>query len=146
DDNISISGYVLTFNYTIAVEDKPVLITVTDAGGLSSSQTVFITSAAPVPAIITNDPPILKTIGSRKINVGNKLSFTISASDPDGDVLEFSTSNMPEGASFNPVTRTFSWTPTSGQAGVYKNVHFEVSDGTLTDWENIVIRVQKYKK
>ena len=145
DDNISVSGFVLTFNYTIAVEDKPVLITVTDAGGLSSSQTVFVTAAAPVPRIITNDPPILETIGRKKIYVGKTLSFTISASDTDGDILTFSASNMPVGASFNPDTQTFSWTPTSDQAGVYKNVHFEVSDGKLTDWENIMIRVQSIK-
>ena len=145
DDNISVSGFVLTFNYTVAVEDKPVLITVTDAGGLSSSQTVFVTAVAPdnIPPDITNNPPILDEIGRKKIKAGKTLSFTISADDPDGDALTFSASNLPEGASFYRDTQTFLWTPTFKQVGVYRNVHFEVSDGNLTDWENIMIQVKK---
>ena len=50
-------------------------------------------------------------------------------------------SNLSSGATFNPSTRVFSWTPTSGQAGVYSGVHFEVSDGYLTDSEDITITV-----
>ena len=145
DDNIGVSGFVLTFNYTVAVEDKPVLITVTDAGGLSGSQTVFVTAMAldNIQSTITNNPPILENIGRRKIDAGKTLSLTISAADPDGDALTFSASNLPEGASFNPDTQTFFWTPTFEQAGVYRNVHFEISDGDLTDWENIIIQVKK---
>jgi hypothetical protein len=48
DDNISVSGSVLTFNYTVIVEDKPILITITDTGGLSDSQTIFVTSDEPI--------------------------------------------------------------------------------------------------
>jgi hypothetical protein len=55
--------------------------------------------------------------------------------------LTYSASNLPQGASFTPATRTFSWTPTNDQAGVYPNVRFQVSDGSLTDSENITITV-----
>jgi hypothetical protein len=73
------------------------------------------------------------------------LTFTISAIDPDGDTLTYSASNLPAGASFNPSPHTFSWTPTYSQAGSYPNVHFQVSDGSLTASEDITITVvQQY--
>jgi hypothetical protein len=68
------------------------------------------------------------------------LTFTIAATDADGDQLVYSASNLPDGASFDPDTRTFSWTPRYDQAGVY-SVRFEVSDGSLTDSEDITITV-----
>jgi hypothetical protein len=90
-----------------------------------------------------NLPPVLSLIGPKTINEGDLLQFTITASDPDipAQTLTYSASNLPPGATFNPTTHTFSWTPTSGQAGVYPSVHFEVSDGHLTDSEDITITV-----
>jgi hypothetical protein len=73
--------------------------------------------------------------------VGEPLLFTLSATDPDGDGLIYSASNLPPGATFDPQTRTFSWTPGYDQAGVYPDIHFEVSDGELTDSEDITITV-----
>jgi hypothetical protein len=89
----------------------------------------------------TNYPPVLSAIGNKSVNVEQTLQFTISAADPDGDPLTYSASNLPSGATFTPSTRTFSWTPTSSQAGTYSNVRFTVSDGTLTDYEDITITV-----
>jgi hypothetical protein len=90
-----------------------------------------------------NLPPVLSPIGPKTVSVGNLLQFTVTASDPDLPVqtLTFSASNLPPGATFNPTTRVFSWTPTSGQDGVYSGVHFAVTDGTLADSEDITITV-----
>jgi hypothetical protein len=90
-----------------------------------------------------NQPPVLSPIGPKTVSVGNLLQFTVTASDSDmpTQTLTYSASNLPPGATFNPTTRVFSWTPTSGQAGVYPSVHFEVSDGYLTDSEDITITV-----
>jgi hypothetical protein len=90
---------------------------------------------------VTNRPPVLNPIGNRTVNEGEPLQFTISATDPDGGTLTYSASNLPSGASFNAGSRTFSWTPGTGQAGTYSNVRFEVTDGSLTDSENITITV-----
>jgi len=92
-----------------------------------------------------NQPPVLNPIGSKTVSVGNLLQFTVTASDPDlpAQTLIFSASNLPPGATFNPSTRIFSWTPTSGQAGVYSGVHFAVTDGVLTDSEDITITVSR---
>ncbi len=90
--------------------------------------------------VIINQSPLLNLIGDKSVNEGELLIFTLSATDPDGDPLVYSASNLPEGASFDPNTQTFSWTPRYDQAGVY-TVHFEVSDGELTDSEDITITV-----
>ncbi len=82
---------------------------------------------------------VYTTIG-KSVNEREPLDFTLSAIDPDGDPLVYSASNLPQGASFDPNTQTFSWTPRYDQAGVY-TVHFEVSDGELTDSEDITITV-----
>jgi hypothetical protein len=78
--------------------------------------------------------------GTIKTPIGEHLTFTITATDSDNDSLIYSATNLPEGASFDPDTRTFSWTPRYDQAGVY-SVHFEVSDGQLTDSEDVTITV-----
>jgi hypothetical protein len=69
------------------------------------------------------------------------LSFTVSGSDPDEDELTFSADNLPDGATFDPLTQQFSWTPTLGQAGSYPGVTFGVSDSLLSDSEQILITV-----
>jgi hypothetical protein len=86
-----------------------------------------------------NRVPVLQPVGDKSVDEGNLLQFAISASDPDGDPLTYSASNLPEGADF--AGQTFSWTPDYHQAGIYQHVHFEVSDGELTDSEDITIAV-----
>jgi hypothetical protein len=90
-------------------------------------------------SIIINSPPVLSTIGNKKVYKGHTLTFTLVSTDPDGNNLTYSASNLPAGATFNPVTATFQWKPT--QSGIYQNVHFEVSDGLAADFENITITV-----
>ena len=101
----------------------------------TDSATVYITITS------VNDPPVINPIGNKTINEGQSLTFTISATDPDGDTLTYSASNLPNGASFNPTTGQFSWKPTYNQAGIYKNIRFEVSDGTNNVSQTITINV-----
>jgi hypothetical protein len=89
----------------------------------------------------TNQPPILGPIGNKTINAGSLLTFVVSGTDPENDPLTYSASHLPAGAIFYPSTRTFSWTPTSSQAGIYSNVSIEATDGSLSDTENITIVV-----
>jgi hypothetical protein len=92
--------------------------------------------------IAINRAPILSEIGSKSSNEGYLLSFSIFASDADNDELVYSVSSLPDGATFNTETHTFSWTPRYDQAGVY-TVHFEVSDGDLTDYEDVTITINQ---
>ncbi len=60
-------------------------------------------------------------------------TFTISATDPDAEdegKLTYKATKLPEGATFDAATRTFSWTPTFEQAGEYV-AEFEVEDQGL---------------
>jgi hypothetical protein len=88
-----------------------------------------------------NTPPELDPIGDKSVTLGESLTFTISAIDPDSSSLTYSAYNLPPGASFDGGSGTFSWAPDPGQARTYPDVHFEVSDGSLTDSEYIDITV-----
>jgi hypothetical protein len=103
--------------------------------------TAQISAGTPrVPQPVPSAQTLVYNKPGKVASVGKLLSFTISASDPDGDPLDYSADNLPDGASFDPDTQTFSWTPRYDQAGVY-SVTFEVSDGELTDSEDITITV-----
>ncbi|MDR4506602.1 MAG: Ig-like domain-containing protein [Candidatus Scalindua sp.] len=88
-----------------------------------------------------NSPPVLTAIGNKTVNENQALNLIISATDPEGDTLAYTASNLPSGASFDENSRTFSWTPTYSQAGTYSNVTFHVSDSKETDSESITITV-----
>jgi len=114
------------FSWTPAFGDSGnynVTFTVTDDGSPAESDSEVVT----ISVGNVNRPPVLGSIGSKSVDEGNRLTFTISASAPDGDILTYSASNLPSGANFNSGTRTFSWTPAIGDAGNY-NVQFTVTD------------------
>lgn len=99
------------------------------------------------PALATNRAPVIDPIGNREALEGRTLQFTVSAHDPDGDNLTWSASALPPGATFNPATRVFSWSP--GYSAVTTTSVFTaefqvVDDGFLTplqDVETIEIRL-----
>jgi hypothetical protein len=121
-----------------------VTIVATDNGTppLNSSQTFAITVAE------LNSSPSLGTIGNQSTEANVLLTFTILASDTDlpAQTLTYSMdAGAPSGASFNPTTRTFAWTPTAGQAPSTNAVTFRVTDNgsaPLSDSETIQIVVQ----
>ncbi|AKB79726.1 hypothetical protein MSHOH_3243 [Methanosarcina horonobensis HB-1 = JCM 15518] len=80
----------------------------------------------------TNHAPKMNSVPAATVEIGKSLSFTVTASDEDGDSLTYSASSLPTGAKFDGNSRLFSWTPSSGQEGTY-SVTFEVSDGKLKD-------------
>ncbi|MFQ5965361.1 MAG: fibronectin type III domain-containing protein [Candidatus Scalinduaceae bacterium] len=110
-----------------------------DAAGNESGQSY--TTSATTFLLPTNNPPVLSPIGNKSVSEVQTLSFTISATDLDGETLSFTASNLPSGAIFNGSTKTFSWTPTYSQAGTYSNIVFQVSDGKDIDSESITITV-----
>lgn len=95
---------------------------------------------------VTNQPPVLTPIGNKSVDVGTLLSFTISATDAAGDTLTYLVTGLPEGASFNPLDYTFSWTPSYTQAGSYP-LTLSVSDGNGgTASETITITVNNVNR
>jgi len=75
-----------------------------------------------------NDAPIIEGLYDLYVKTGELAQFAIPAHDPDGDIVTFRALNLPNGATFSG--RTFSWVPAASQAGVYKDVMFEISDGS----------------
>ena len=116
----------------------------TDDSDTSSGSDNFITNNTNNTATNTetNQAPVLNSIGNQSIDEGQQLQFTITATDPNGDDLTYSASNLPSGANFDSQTRIFTWIPDSSQTGG-SNVSFEVSDGQFSDSENITITVNE---
>ncbi|MBU0530153.1 MAG: right-handed parallel beta-helix repeat-containing protein [Nanoarchaeota archaeon] len=117
-------------------ENPSVTILATDGYGGSDTEGFQVT------VIDINREPELDPIGNKEVSEGNLLEFTVTASDDDNDGLTYGANNLPDGATFNPSTQTFSWTPGSSQEGTYPDVEFTVSDGHGgSDSETITITV-----
>ena len=74
-----------------------------------------------------NDPPAMVPVANQTVNEGAELTFSLSATDANGDTLTFSSPNLPAGATLNSQTGAFGWTPNYTQAGTY-GVTFHVTD------------------
>jgi len=103
--------------------------------GLSSQ---FCTVSITVQTIVNGNPPDIQcSASSITVDQGQLVEFNVSASDPDGDVLTMTASNLPLGATFspsNPYVGTsplsngqFHWTPSFSQSGIF-SITFQVED------------------
>ena len=111
-------------------------------GALSDCETITVTVNE------VNVAPVLSPIGNFDIEELVPFTFTASATDADipAQTLTYSLEDgtaglVPAGASINPGTGVFTWTPTEAQGpGVY-TFDVCVSDGALQDCETITITV-----
>jgi outer membrane protein assembly factor BamB len=101
-----------------------ITLTVSDGAGASQS-TSFLLTVNPV-----NHPPVLEPVADHAVHPGVLLTFTFSATDPDGpaNTLTYSLESAPEGASVDPVTGVFAWTPTQDQVGAPHLITVTVTD------------------
>jgi len=83
-------------------------------------------------APVINGAPSISGAAPAQIRVGQAYSFQPTASDPDGDRLTFTATNLPRWASFTPGTGKISGTPAAGEEGVYDRITISVSDGRST--------------
>ncbi|MBI5777889.1 MAG: putative Ig domain-containing protein [Planctomycetes bacterium] len=113
---------------------------VTDTGGLYNEEAISIAVTN------VNRAPTLNAIGNKSVNEAAVLSFTVSGSDPDVETLAYSAISLPSGASLNPSSGAFSWTPSYIQSGSY-NVTFRTTDpGGLYATEPITITVNNVNR
>jgi len=95
----------------------------------------------------TNGPPVLAPMGNRSVVGGSTLSFVATATDTNQppQTLTFSLDpGAPAGATINPSTGVFNWTPTPAQIPGTNSVTLRVIDnGTppLSDAETFTIFV-----
>ncbi len=78
--------------------------------------------------INVNRAPEWTQTGPQTVNEGGTLSFVVSASDADGQALNYAAYDVPYNANFNPGTRQFTFSPDFTQSGDYM-VTFRVTDG-----------------
>ncbi len=90
--------------------------------------------------ILIDTAPELVSISEQSVDEEQNLSFIICATDRDGDDLTYSATSLPNDASFNTGTATFSWSPSEDEAGAYTAM-FEVTDGYLIDSMSVPITV-----
>ncbi|MFO0747040.1 MAG: pre-peptidase C-terminal domain-containing protein [Myxococcota bacterium] len=112
------------------VASSPVRITFTVSDGTASDSLAvnFIVDdgSGSVPK-----PPVFTPPGSVSAKVGQPLSLTLSATDPNGAAVTFSIkSGAPTGATLDGAT--FAWTPAAGDVGQTFTVTFAATDGTFT--------------
>jgi VCBS repeat-containing protein len=108
-------------------------------GSLTNSETITITVNN------VNRAPVLAAIGSKAVDENSALTFTVTATDPDGTIPTLTSSALPSGATFNGATGAFVWTPSYTQSGSY-TVTFTASDGALTNSETITITVNNINR
>ncbi|NIO61507.1 MAG: tandem-95 repeat protein, partial [Gammaproteobacteria bacterium] len=107
-----------------------------DDGVLYSSPDTVLVS-------VSDQAPVLDSIGPKVVDEGQTLEFRISATDPDLDAITLDTANVPLNATFvdsGNGAGSFTFNPDYDQSGVY-NVTFIASDGSLADSETVQITV-----
>ena len=133
------NGGLITYtpSYSEAGNSYPVNVRVLDAMGSSATQSFNLE------IINTNRPPSLNPISDQSVMAGDNLVVSISSSDPDGDSLSITSTNLPGSASLvdnGDGTATINWQTLNSDVGVY-NVVVDVSDGQIVTNEDFTIQV-----
>ncbi len=117
-----------------------VTVIVTDAGGLSASQTLTITVNE------ANNAPTITPVRDREIIAPTTLTFTVGAvdGDPVPQIIAYSldATSVAKGMTIDAVTGVFSWTVDSDDVGFHE-VTVEVTDGESPATETFTIRVRQ---
>jgi hypothetical protein len=95
-----------------------------------------LTASLPAFSILVQAPadhaPLIGGTPPASVIAGTAYSFKPTASDPDGNMLTFSVSNLPSWATFSAASGQISGTPGTANAGSFANIVITVSDGILT--------------
>jgi hypothetical protein len=66
------------------------------------------------------DLPVFTPIGSREVAYGETLTFSVTAKDPANKPIFYEAANLPDGATLQPRSGLFIWSPTINQLGTYR--------------------------
>ena len=121
-----------SYTFTVRVTDD-------GAPNLSGEEVITVTVNE------ANRPPVLNSINNLSGFWGNELEFTAAASDPDlpANTLTYSLDGAPAGASINPSSGEFSWTPTAAQLGAHTFTVRVNDNENLEDARTVTLTVGK---
>lgn len=127
------NGTTFTWNttYSDAGNYENIEFTATDNGTPMELDVELIT----ITVGDVNRAPTLTNPGPQEVLEEETVSFTILATDPDGDNTTLTTTNLPTGATFNGTT--FSWTPDLSDEGVYLVTFTATDTGTPVESASI---------
>ncbi len=91
-----------------------------------------------------NRAPEIEDIEDQEVTVGEELTFTAVASDPDlpANTLTFRLEEAPAGAAIDPTTGKFTWTPVESQIGEHE-FYVCVTDGQLNTSTLVKVTVKQ---
>ena len=92
-------------------------------------------------SVIPASGPVLRAPGLRLVKLGEALSFTVSAVDPDNLPFQLAITRLPEGASFDTSTGQFDWVPNASQSGRYEVAFSAVNSVGVSSTEGVRIEV-----
>ena len=114
-----------------------VTYTITD-GVLSDSKSMNFTVNH------VNRVPAIDSIAPQIVDENKKLNFKVTANDPDVEdagKFNLTATDLPEGATFDPATAAFTWTPTFEQSGDYVVTFTNTDPAGLTATSKANIKV-----
>ena len=88
-----------------------------------------------------NDAPVITSVAPTNAIKNQLYSYTITATDEDGDPLTYSATTKPDWLSFDTNTHTLSGTPGNAEVNQDYIVTLTVSDGTATATQTFTIHV-----
>ncbi len=119
------NNFSWTPGYTDAGIDPVVTFKVSDSA-LDDSEAVTITVTN------TNRIPSFNATTTQSVAEGSVLTYTVSATDPDGGTLTYSLSGQPTGMTINTANGEISWTPSETQGPGTYYVTVTVTDGSVS--------------
>jgi len=148
-NNNTVSGTYLTgdFAVTLPYTGLYALLMYTYSGN-PATNTFRATLFNDGESLMINRAPVLTFIPAKITAEGSNLTFSAAASDPDGNALTFSLDpGGPAGATINPASGLFGWTPPITGFSLVTNVTIRVTDNgspSLSAEQTVSISVVAY--
>ena len=115
--DVSVAGSQLLITPALGDQGQYELTLVAEdtAGGLDKVSVILTIATLNLRPEVSTIDPVYNGV------VGDEISFSVTASDPNGDELNFILDGKPDGAQFDTgaSTGTFSWIPAVGQEGQF---------------------------
>jgi hypothetical protein len=99
-------------------------------GSQATPASVATTPSVTAPAPSGNRAPLIQGVADKSASVGNEYSFQPDWSDPDGDTLLFTATNLPPWAELDPSTGRIHGTPALGDIGSYESISITAADAS----------------